>query len=46
MADWLQHDGVMAQKIRNHDWASTSLGPLDGWPDVLKTTVALVLAQS
>lgn len=45
MADWLQHDGVMAQKIRNHDWASTSLGPLDGWPDVLKTTVALVLAS-
>ena len=45
MADWLQHDGVMAQRIRNHDWANTSLGPLNTWPDVLKTTVALALAS-
>lgn len=45
MTDWLQHDGVMAERIRSHDWASTKLGPLAHWPDVLKTTVALSLAS-
>lgn len=45
MTDWLRHDGVMAERIRSHDWASTSLGPLEQWPDVLKTTVALSLAS-
>ncbi len=45
MTDWLRHDGVMAERIRSHDWASTTLGPLEHWPDVLKTTVALSLAS-
>jgi len=35
----------MAERIRTHDWGGTSLGPLDGWPQVLKTTVALCLAS-
>ena len=43
MTDWLQHDGAMAGRIRTHDWASTPLGPLTEWPDVLKTSVALML---
>ena len=43
MTDWLRHDGVMAERIRSHDWASTSLGPLHVWLDVLKTTVLLML---
>ncbi|WP_047280925.1 GAF domain-containing protein [Pseudomonas lundensis] len=43
MTDWLQHDGAMAERIRTHDWASTPLGPLTEWPDVLKTSVALML---
>lgn len=43
MTDWLQHDGAMAERIRAHDWASTPLGPLTEWPDVLKTSVALML---
>ena len=43
MANWLRCEGLMADKIRRHDWASTSLGPLHAWPDVLKTTVLLML---
>jgi len=43
MADWLKAGGEMAERIRDYDWASTSLGPIDNWPDVLKTTTALCL---
>ncbi|MFC6340301.1 response regulator [Pseudomonas sp. CCM 7891] len=43
---WLQSGGAMAEQTRHHDWASTPLGPLEQWPDVLKTTVALCLASS
>ncbi len=45
MARWLDGGGAMAERIRNHDWASTSLGPLEQWPDVLKTTVALCMGS-
>ena len=45
MAKWLDGGGLMAEFIRNHDWAATPLGPLDQWPDALKTTVALCLAS-
>lgn len=45
MTDWLQHDGAMVGRIRQYDWASTPLGPLAEWPDVLKTSVALMLAS-
>lgn len=45
MANWLEGGGHMAERIRTHDWAATPLGPLDTWPDVLKTTVALCLGS-
>ncbi|QXI19910.1 response regulator [Pseudomonas hamedanensis] len=45
MTDWLQDNGKMAEQIRRHDWANTPLGPLEHWPDVLKTTVSLSLAS-
>ena len=45
MTDWLQNSTEMANRIRHHDWANTSLGPLADWPDVLKTTVSLTLAS-
>ena len=45
MAKWLEGGGLMGERIRQHDWASTRLGPLDGWPDALKTTLALCLAS-
>ncbi|NWC98488.1 response regulator [Pseudomonas sp. P7779] len=46
MTNWLQGGGEMAERVRHHDWANTPLGPLEHWPDVLKTTVALCLASS
>jgi signal transduction histidine kinase/CheY-like chemotaxis protein len=46
MTNWLQGGGEMGERVRHHDWATTPLGPLDQWPDVLKTTVALCLASS
>ena len=46
MMNWLQSSSDMAEQVRQHDWASTPLGPLEQWPDVLKTTVALCFASS
>lgn len=46
MTNWLQGGGEMAERVRHHDWANTPLGPLEYWPDVLKTTAALCLASS
>ncbi|MGJ7552330.1 ATP-binding protein [Pseudomonas alloputida] len=43
MANWLDGGGLMAGRIRNHDWAATPLGPLDQWPETLRTCVALCL---
>ncbi|GLO46127.1 MULTISPECIES: ATP-binding protein [Pseudomonas] len=45
MAKWLDGGGLMAERIRNHDWAATPLGPLQQWPDPLKTSLALCLAS-
>lgn len=41
MAQWLTGNEQMVQRIRAYDWAATPLGPLEDWPDVLKTAVAL-----
>lgn len=46
MMNWLQSSSDMAERVRQHDWAATPLGPLEHWPDVLKTTVALCFASS
>lgn len=34
----------MAALVRIHDWAATPLGPIERWPQSLRTTVDLVLA--
>ena len=34
----------MADRVRGHDWASTPLGPIGGWPQSLRTTVSLLIA--
>ncbi|AZE60982.1 MULTISPECIES: GAF domain-containing hybrid sensor histidine kinase/response regulator [Pseudomonas fluorescens group] len=45
MMNWLQDGSDMAERVRQHDWASTPLGPPELWPDVLKTTAALCFAS-
>ena len=43
MTVWPDHPGTMAGFIRRHDWASTALGPLAGWPRKLRFAVELML---
>ncbi|RDI60064.1 PAS domain S-box protein [Microvirga subterranea] len=33
----------MAERIRDHDWGATALGPIDAWPQSLRTVVELML---
>ncbi|HMH68613.1 MAG TPA: HWE histidine kinase domain-containing protein [Pinirhizobacter sp.] len=37
--------GEMARRLREHDWAATSLGPIDSWPSSLRTATAMLLAS-
>ncbi|GJE41524.1 PAS domain-containing protein [Methylobacterium soli] len=42
---WPRGDGEMAERIREHDWAATLLGPIGRWPQSLRTAVDMVLAM-
>ena len=35
----LPSDGVMGRLIRAKDWSATPLGPIDAWPQSLRTAV-------
>jgi PAS domain S-box-containing protein len=37
--------GEMGERIRSHDWAATPLGPIQTWPQSLRTLVDLMLAS-
>ena len=45
-ADRIIGIGEMADLVRNYDWSSTSLGPIEGWSKELLTIVNLTLASS
>lgn len=36
----------MAGRIRDCDWAVTSLGPIADWPPVLKTAASIMLSAA
>ncbi len=40
---WLFSDGTMADLIRQFDWSSTALGPIDNWPSYLRSTIDLLM---
>jgi hypothetical protein len=40
---FLNGGGEMGERIRNKDWASTPLGPIEQWPQSLKTIVRIML---
>ncbi len=40
---WLDGTGQLGRMIREHDWSQTSLGPIERWPQSLKTSVNLIL---
>ncbi|HEX6050245.1 MAG TPA: ATP-binding protein, partial [Gemmatimonadaceae bacterium] len=43
--DPLKGGGTMGALLRAFDWASTPIGPVDSWPESLKTMVGVVLAN-
>jgi PAS domain S-box-containing protein len=40
---FLESRGELGSLIASFDWSQTSLGPIEGWPQIVKTTVALIL---
>lgn len=38
--------GEMRALCRAHDWAATPLGPVEGWPQILRTAAGLVLGSA
>ena len=42
---FLLDGGKMGSLIRSMDWSETSLGPVAGWPQSLRTTVSICLAS-
>jgi PAS domain S-box-containing protein len=40
---FLTGGGVMAARIRSHDWSQTPLGRIDQWPGSLRTALGMVL---
>jgi PAS domain S-box-containing protein len=41
--EWLAGGGELGRLIGSRDWSQTSLGPIDTWPQSLKTSVNLIL---
>jgi len=41
--DFLIGGGTMGARIHAHDWATTPLGPLETWPQSLRTALSMVL---
>lgn len=33
----------MGRAIADHDWSSTELGPMDDWPEALRSTISMML---
>lgn len=42
---FLNGGGEMGQRIREYDWAKTSLGPIDTWPKSLQTCIRIMLTS-
>jgi signal transduction histidine kinase/ActR/RegA family two-component response regulator len=40
---FLQGTGTLGQLILEHDWSATPLGPIDNWPQSLKTSISLMI---
>jgi DNA-binding NarL/FixJ family response regulator len=40
---WLAGGGELGDLIRVHDWSKTPLGPIETWPQSLKTSINLIL---
>lgn len=45
-AAWLVGDSKMAQFVREKDWSQTPLGPIESWPQSLRTVLNLSLSSN
>ncbi|PTX97565.1 hypothetical protein DB346_21490 [Verrucomicrobia bacterium LW23] len=45
-AVWLQGGGEMGEAVRAYNWATTPLGPIDAWPQSLRTAAAICLSST
>jgi len=43
--EFLSGGGEMGQRIREFDWSKTSLGPIDTWPQSLRTCIRIMLTS-
>jgi PAS domain S-box-containing protein len=43
---FLAGGGEMVRRTREYDWARTPVGPIDSWPDSLRSAVSLMLNSS
>jgi len=43
---WLSGGGEMGELIRSMDWSATPLGPVQHWPQSLRTSVSLCLSST
>ncbi len=41
--DFLADGGIMGERIRQHDWSATPVGPIETWPHSLRTAVGIML---
>ena len=41
--DWIAGGGEMGQLIRSTDWSRTQLGPIESWPQSLRSAVSILL---
>ena len=43
--DFLSGGGEMGARMRSHDWSNTPFGPVETWPQSLRTAISLMLAS-
>jgi len=43
--EFLSGGGEMGQRIREYDWSSTPLGPVEDWPQNLRTCIRIMLSS-
>lgn len=43
--EFLTGGGEMGQRIRDYDWSATPLGPIDQWPQSLRTCIRIMLTS-
>ncbi|HXB05833.1 MAG TPA: ATP-binding protein [Puia sp.] len=43
--EFLSGGGELGQRIRDYDWAATPLGPVESWPQSLRTCVRIMLTS-